>query len=298
MSVMDDLIAKSAVLVEALPYIQKFRNEIVVVKFGGSAMEDPELVKSTMRDIVLMECIGMKPIVVHGGGKAITAELTRQNIPTKFINGLRVTDEATIKVVDDVLHNVTNKSLVDAAAEAGGNPVAISGRSVLTAEKIYSADKDTGEKIDIGFVGDVTEVDSYKLSEALKGRCIPILTPLARGIDGKIYNINADTAAARVAEKLKARKLVFLSDVPGILRDQTDESSLISTIWTNEVAGMIKDKIISGGMIPKIQSSIRALEAGSNKVHMIDGRVRHSLLLEIFTDKGIGTQILRPDSIL
>lgn len=295
---MNDLIAKSDVLVEALPYIQKFRNEIVVIKFGGSAMEDPELVKSTMRDIVLMECIGMKPIVVHGGGKAITAELTRQNIQTRFINGLRVTDEETIKVVNDVLHNVTNRSLVDAASEAGGLPVAISGRSVLTAEKIYSTDKDTGEKIDIGFVGDVTEVDSHKLSEALKGRCIPILTPLARGKDGKIYNINADTAAARVAEKLKARKLVYLSDVPGILRDQKDEKSLISTIWTNEVNAMIKDNIISGGMIPKILSSIRALEAGTNKVHMIDGRIKHSLLLEIFTDEGIGTQIVRPDSIL
>ncbi len=295
---MEDLIRKSDVLVEALPYIQKFRNEIVVVKFGGSAMEDPELVKSTMRDIVLMECIGMRPVVVHGGGKAITAELTRRNIETRFVNGLRVTDEETIKVVDDVLHNVTNQSLVDAAAAAGGNPISLSGRSVMKAEKMYSTDKETGQKLDIGYVGDITDIDSYKLSEALKSRTIPILTPLARGTDGKIYNINADIAACRVAEGLKARKLVFLSDVPGILRDASDESTLISTICTTEVDDMIKNKIITGGMIPKIMSSIRALEAGTNKVHMIDGRVKHSLLLEIFTDSGIGTQIIKPTSIL
>lgn len=298
MTFMEELIQKSSVLVEALPYIQKFRNEIVVVKFGGSAMEDPELVKSTMRDIVLMECIGMRPVVVHGGGKAITAELTRRKIETRFVNGLRVTDEETIKVVDEVLHEVTNKSLVDAAADAGGHPISISGRSVLTAEKMYAIDKETGQKIDIGFVGDITEIDSYRLIEALKSRIIPILTPLARGTDGKIYNINADIAACRVAEGLKARKLVFLSDVPGILRDAKDEKSLISTICTTEVDGMIRKQIITGGMIPKIQSSIRALEAGTNKVHMIDGRIRHSLLLEIFTDSGIGTQIVKPDSIL
>lgn len=298
MTFMEELIQKSSVLVEALPYIQKFRNEIVVVKFGGSAMEDPELVKSTMRDIVLMECIGMRPVVVHGGGKAITAELTRRKIETRFVNGLRVTDEETIKVVDEVLHEVTNKSLVDAAADAGGHPISISGRSVLTAEKMYAIDKDTGQKIDIGFVGDITDIDSYRLIEALKSRIIPILTPLARGTDGKIYNINADIAACRVAEGLKARKLVFLSDVPGILRDAKDEKSLISTICTTEVDGMIRKQIITGGMIPKIQSSIRALEAGTNKVHMIDGRIRHSLLLEIFTDSGVGTQIVKPDSIL
>jgi acetylglutamate kinase len=298
MTFMEELIQKSSVLVEALPYIQKFRNEIVVVKFGGSAMEDPELVKSTMRDIVLMECIGMRPVVVHGGGKAITAELTRRKIETRFINGLRVTDEETIKVVDEVLHEVTNKSLVDAAVEAGGHPISISGRSVLTADKMYAVDKETGQKIDIGYVGDITDIDSYRLIEALKSRIIPILTPLARGTDGKIYNINADIAACRVAEGLKARKLVFLSDVPGILRDAKDESSLISSICTSEVDGMIKKQVITGGMIPKIQSSIRALEAGTNKVHMIDGRIRHSLLLEIFTDSGIGTQIVKPDSIL
>ncbi|MDD2403279.1 MAG: acetylglutamate kinase [Victivallaceae bacterium] len=295
---MKELIAKSEVLVEALPYIQKFRGEIVVVKFGGSSMEDPELVKSTMCDIVLMECIGMRPVVVHGGGKAITAELAKQKIETRFVNGLRVTCGKTIDVVDEVLHNVINRSLVEFATEFGGHPVAVSGKSVLKAEKLYSKDKETGEKIDIGFVGDVVEVDRVRLQEAINNGIMPIITPLAKGDDGNIYNINADIAACRIAESLRSRKLVFLSDVPGIMSDPADESTVISSISTDEIDGMIKNKIISGGMIPKVMSSIRALEAGTNKVHMIDGRIKHSLLLEIFTNHGIGTQIVRPDSVL
>lgn len=294
MVMMKDLIEKSDVLVEALPYIQKFRDEIVVVKFGGSSMEDPELVQSTMRDIVLMECIGMRPVVVHGGGKAISAELARQNIETKFINGLRVTCEKTIGVVDEVLHNVINRSLVEYATGFGGHPVAISGKSILKAEKMYSIDKETGKKIDIGFVGDVVEVDRDRLMEAINNGIVPIITPLAKDEDGNVYNINADIAACRIAESLRARKLVFLSDVPGIMRDPKDESSVISSIRSEDIDAMIEDKTISGGMIPKVMSSVRALKAGTNKVHMIDGRIKHSLLLEIFTDEGIGTEITRP----
>lgn len=293
MVLMKDLIEKSDVLVAALPYIQKFRDEIVVVKFGGSSMEDPDLVRSTMRDIVLMECIGMRPVVVHGGGKAITAELASQNIETKFINGLRVTCDKTIGVVDEVLHDVINRSLVDFATEFGGHPVAISGKNILKAEKMYSTDKETGQKIDIGFVGDVVEVDREQLMTAINNGIMPIITPLAKGEDGKIYNINADIAACRIAESLRSRKLVFLSDVPGIMRDAKDESTVISSIRAEDVEGMIENKIISGGMIPKVLSSIRALKAGTNKVHMIDGRIKHSLLLEIFTDEGIGTEITR-----
>ena len=296
MTRMDSSITKADTLLEALPYIQKFRNALIVVKFGGSAMENPELVKSTMRDIVLMECIGFKPIVVHGGGKAISAELKRQNIPVKFVNGLRHTCERTIKVVDDVLHNQVNRHLVELACSFGGPAVAISGKSILTAEKIFSKDPVTGEAQDIGFVGGIIGVDAAPIQAALAAGQIPVITPLGRGRDGQIYNINADIAACSIAEAVHARKLVFLSDVPGVMRDPADETSVIPTIRTDRIPELIREKVLTGGMLPKINSCVHALESGINKVHMIDGRVRHTLLLEIFTDEGIGTQIVRPDS--
>ena len=295
---MEQLITKADSLVEALPYIQKFRNAIIVVKFGGSSMENPELVRSTMRDIVLMECIGFRPVVVHGGGKAISAELKRQNIPVEFINGLRNTCEKTIKVVDCVLHNQINRGLVEMAREAGGNAIGLSGKDILCAQKMLSTDPVSGEKIDIGFVGDITKVNAEPILAALDKGQIPVITPLGRGEDGCVFNINADIAACRIAEAIHARKLVFLSDVPGILRNPSDESSVIPTIVTTQIQQLIKDKVLSGGMLPKIMSSVRALEDGINKVHMIDGRVKHTLLLEIFTDHGVGTEIIRPDSII
>lgn len=293
----DQYIGKAEVLIEAMPYMQKFRNAIVVVKFGGSSMEDPDLVRSTMRDIVLMECIGMRPVVVHGGGKAISAELKRQDIPVRFVNGLRYTCERTIKVVDDVLHNEVNHNLVDLGLSAGGNTVKLSGKDVLEAERIMSVDPATGEKSDVGFVGDVVRVNSAMILNLLEEGKIPVVTPLGTGRDGQIYNINADVAACKVAEALRARKLVFMSDVPGVMRDPSDESTVIPTIRTDEIPRLISDKVLSGGMLPKIASCVHALESGINKVHMIDGRQRHSLLLELFTDHGVGTQIIRPDSI-
>ncbi len=295
---MNSLINKANVLVEALPYIQRFRNSIMVVKFGGSSMEDPALVASTMRDIVLLEAIGIKPVVVHGGGKAISAELRRQEIPVKFVNGLRFTCERTIKIVDDVLHNQVNADLVKLGCDAGGNMCGISGKQVLKAEKTMSVDPVTGEKSDVGFVGDIVGVNTTPILEALEKRCIPVVTPLGTGLDGLVYNINADVAACNIAEALHARKLVFMSDVPGILSDCEDEKSVIPTIRTDEIDGLIQQKIISGGMLPKIRSCVKALNAGINKVHMIDGRVLHTLLLEIFTDHGVGTQIVRPDSVM
>ncbi len=295
---LDSFIKKADVLAEALPYIQKFRNALIVVKFGGSSMEDPELVRATMRDIVLMECIGFRPVVVHGGGKAISAELKKHDIPVKFINGLRYTCDRTIKIVDDVLHNQVNRALVEMGNHAGGKLAGVSGKDILTAQKTLSTDPATGEAQDVGFVGDIVSVNTSAIDAVLATGRTPVITPLGMGEDGQVYNINADIAACRIAEALCARKLVFLSDVPGIMRDPADENSVIPTICTKDIPQLIKDKVLSGGMLPKIASSVRALEAGINKVHMIDGRVRHTLLLEIFTDQGIGTQIVRPDSIL
>ena len=292
---MQETIDKAAVLIEALPYIQRFRDEIIVIKFGGSAMEDKELIRRTMRDIVFMECVGMKPVVVHGGGKAISAKLSELNIETKFINGLRYTCDRTIKVVDDVLHNVVNSYLVDAVNEAGGKGAGISGKNFLKAEKATTKCRDTGKELDLGYVGEVVHVDTAPIEEALRNNILPIIPPLAIDENGQPYNINADIAACQIAKALKARKLVFLSDVPGILSNPDDENSVISTITVNEVDNLIDQGVISGGMAPKIKSAEEALRAGTNKVHIIDGRVRHSLMLEIFTDSGVGTEIINCD---
>ena len=267
-----------------------------VVKFGGSAMEDPTVTAKTMRDIVLLRAIGVKVVVVHGGGKAISARLKELGVQSQFFNGLRITDGDTINVVDDVLHNNTNKALVDAIKNCDGKGVSISGKSIMRAEKLYSADPETGEKVDIGFVGKVIAVNTAPVLDALEYDFIPVITPLAVDFFGQPYNITADTAACEIAKAMKAEKLVFLSDVPGVLRDPADENSLISQIHISDVPRLIEEKVLSGGMLPKIASCVHALESGINKVHMIDGRVRHTLLLEIFTDNGIGTQIVRPDS--
>ena len=290
---MDKLIRKAEVLIEALPYMQKFQGSIVVVKFGGSAMEDPAVTAKTMRDIVLLHAIGIKVVVVHGGGKAISAKLKELGVQSKFFNGLRITDGETIKVVDDVLHNLTNKALVDAIKECDGKGVSISGKSIMRAEKLFSEDPETGEKVDIGFVGKVLAVNTAPILDALEYGFIPVITPLAVDFFGQPYNVNADTAACEIAKALKAEKLVFLSDVPGVLKDPADEKTLISQIHIAEVPRLIEEKILSGGMLPKIKSCVEALEAGASKVHMIDGRIPHSLLLEIFTEKGVGTAILK-----
>ncbi len=289
---MKRIIDKAAVLIEALPYIQKFRDAIVVIKFGGSAMEDKKLIKSAMRDIVFMECVGMKPVVVHGGGKAITARMKEAGIEAKFINGLRYTCEKTISLVDDVMHNTINSDLVGAILEAGGRGRQVSGKNVLKASRMTTKCPKTGVELDIGLVGEVIGVDVESILGTIDSVSVPVIAPLAVGEDGSIYNINADIAACKIAEALKARKLVFISDVPGILRNPEDHESVISTIKVGEVASLIKDNVISGGMIPKIESAIHAIRAGTKKVHMIDGRIQHSLLLEIFTDKGIGTEII------
>lgn len=290
---MENLIHKAEILTEALPYIQKFRDTVAVIKFGGSAMENPDLIRENARDIVLLEAIGMCPVVVHGGGKAITARLKELNVETKFISGLRVTDEQTIKVVDDVLHNVTNKMLVEGILNAGGKGTSISGKKLLRAKKLFANDAESGKPVDIGFVGEVIAIDNKAIFDALNFDIIPVIAPLAQDFHNQVYNVNADTAACEIAKSIQARKLVFISDVPGILRDPKDEKSLISVIRTSEVQGLIDSGVLSGGMLPKIKSCMDALEHGVTEVHMVDGRNPHSLLLEIFTDHGVGTQIIK-----
>lgn len=290
---MKKIINKAAVLVEALPYIQKFRGETIVIKFGGSVMENTELMKSTMKDIVLMECVGMKPVVVHGGGDAISAKLSSLGIETKFINGLRFTCDKTINVVDDVLHNQINPEIVSAITDAGGKGQQLSGKKFLKAKKMFTSCPKTGNQLDIGFVGDIHNVDVSHILDVMKSNSIPVIPPLACDEKGQVFNINADIAACKIAEALKAKKLVFLSDVPGILQDPANEESVISTIKASEISTLIERGIIKGGMVPKVKSAVHAINAGTNKVHMIDGRMRHSLLLEIFTDGGIGTEIIK-----
>ena len=288
---MQGLIGKASVLIEALPYIQQFRDAVVVVKTGGSFMEDAAAVRSVLRDLVFMECAGLKPVLLHGGGKAISAQLKQEGVETRFINGLRYTCDKTIRVVDEVLHNVINADLVKTIREEGGRPCAVSGKSVLRAERIQEKDEQ-GRDVDLGFVGRVVNVDTEGIRWILNRDEIPVITPLGRDLAGVTYNINADMAACQVAALLKARKMIFLSDVPGILMDPKNPESLISTIRRGEVDKLISDGVVAGGMVPKLRSAAEAIDAGCQQVHMIDGRLPHSLLLEMFTTQGIGTQIV------
>ncbi|MCF7855329.1 MAG: acetylglutamate kinase [Candidatus Pacebacteria bacterium] len=289
---MKKLIEKAAILMEALPYIQEFRDSVVVVKFGGSIMESGEKIRGVLRDIVFMECAGMRPVVVHGGGKAISARLKAAGVETRFVQGLRYTGGEAVKVVDDVLHQEVNANLVAIMQEYEGKPCALSGKSILRADPMTVVDPESGEPLDLGFVGKVVNVDTEQIHWVLNRREVPVITPMGRDMNNRIYNINADMAACRIAAELQAKKLVFLSDVPGILRKADAPDSLMSTIRMEQVEGLIADGVIHGGMVPKIRSAAEALLAGTGKVHMIDGRVQHSLLLEIFTVEGIGTQIV------
>ena len=291
--IMEEYIKKAGVLLEALSYIQNFRDSIVLVKLGGSVMEDEELTSQALKDIVFMEAVGMRPVIVHGGGKAISAKLKEKNVPTRFINGLRYTCEQTINIVDDVLHNTVNNNIVEIIKSHGGRARRLSGKNILKAKKMFTKDLKTGKELELGFVGEVYKATTRPILEIVESDVIPVITPLAVDTKGQIYNVNADIAAAKIAEFLNARKLVYISDVPGILRDVNDNDSVISTIHLKEIKKYIEDGTISGGMLPKINSAIEALKAGTNKVHMVDGRVKHTLLLEIFTDSGVGTQIIK-----
>lgn len=288
-----DPIDKANALIEALPYLQAFRGKTFLIKMGGSAMEDPDLVSKVMRDIVFLEVAGIRPIVVHGGGKAISAAMKEAGLEAKFVGGFRVTTDEAIAIVSRVLSDEINPGLVSMIRGFGGKAVGIPGHDVFLGEKTPGTDE-SGAKVDIGRVGEVVGCRMAHMDAALAAGIVPVISPLAAELaSGLPLNINADLAAAALAKELRVAKLVYLSDVPGLLRDPSDPSSLIQSVKRVEAEAMIADGTISGGMIPKIRSAVDALNAGVRKVHFVDGRLPHALLLEIFTDGGIGTEVVR-----
>jgi len=290
-----DLIAKANTLLEALPYILKFGGETFVVKYGGSFMDSPDadVRTSVARDIVFLEAVEINPVVVHGGGKAITRAMEKAGLKADFIQGQRVTDEATVKIVDDVLTGEINPEIVKTIKELGGRPVGFAGRDIFKCRKLWLDDPEKpGAKIDIGYVGEVIEVNAAPLKESIWCGFTPVISPTARGEDGKIYNCNADVAAAMTAIALKAKRLVFMSDVPGLMRNPKDAATVITHLQTNEVPGLKTAGIVDKGMIPKVDSAVAAVQSGVEKVSFVDGRVPHAVMLEIFTDAGVGTEIV------
>jgi len=284
----EEFIQKAATLVEALPYIREFEGKTVVIKYGGAAMENARLRESTAEDIVLMKYVGMNPVVVHGGGPEINRTLQRLGVEAKFHNGLRITDEETVKIVEMVLAGALNKEIVTLVSRAGGNPIGISGKdgNLLHARKLNAKDG-----TDLGFVGEITGVHFKILTVLCEAGLIPIIAPIATDAQGNTWNVNADSAAGEIAAAIQAEKLVFLTDTPGILRDPKDKASLIHQLNYLEIEELIAQGIIAGGMIPKVEACLKALDYGVAKTHIIDGRVPHSLLLEIFTDRGMGTLV-------
>ena len=292
---MQDLISKAASLLEALPYIQKFSGETFVVKYGGSFMDSPDVAvrNGVARDIVFLEAVEINPVVVHGGGKAITRAMEKAGLAANFIQGQRVTDEATVQIVDDVLSREINPEVVATINSLGGVAKGFAGPDIFRCRKMLLDDKEKpGAKIDVGYVGEVIGVNTAPLLECIAKGITPVISPTARGEDGKIYNCNADVAAAQVAIALKAKRLVFMSDVPGLMRDPKDPATLIAHLQTSEVPGLKATGIVDKGMIPKVDSAVAAIKSGVEKVSLVDGRVPHSVLLEIFTDAGVGTEVV------
>jgi acetylglutamate kinase len=285
-------ILKAEVLIEAIPYIRTFAGSIVVVKYGGSAMVDEQLKKSVIQDIAMLKYIGLKPVVIHGGGKEITSLLDRLGKKSEFLDGLRVTDAETAQVAEMVLSGSIGKSLVSELEQVGISAVGISGkdgRTLLCSKKL----DDKGR--DLGYVGHVEKVDTSLLETLLSNNFVPVVSPVGVDEEGNTYNINADYAASAVAGSLSAQKLVFLTDVEGILKDKDDPSSIIRTLSTRQAEAYIQDGTINGGMIPKVQCCLDGLEKGVSSVHVLDGRVSHAILLEIFTTRGIGTMVTKEE---
>src|SRR4051812_44411132 len=290
---MEKIISKAATLLEALPYMQRFRGEIFVIKYGGSFMDssDLEVRHRLARDIVFLETVGINPVVVHGGGKAITRALDSAGLTAEFVQGYRKTDSATIEIVDRVLSREINPEIVKAIEGFGGKAKTFVGPDIFRCRK-FKAAGDSGEPVDLGFVGEVCDVDIVTLRECIRRSVTPVISPTARDENGQVYNCNADIAAAKTAVALKARRLVFMSDVPGLLRDQKDDGTLVSHLSVNDVPGLKKAGVVNEGMIPKVDSAIAAIENGVEKVQFVDGRIPHSILLEIFTDAGVGTEVV------
>ena len=292
---MQDLIAKSATLLEALPYIQKFNGATFVVKYGGSFMDSPDdaVRNGVARDIVFLEAVEINPVVVHGGGKAITRAMEKAGLKANFIQGQRVTDDATVQIVDAVLSREINPEVVATINSLGGVARGFAGPDIFRCRKLWLEDKDRpGAKLDLGYVGEVVAVNTAPLLECIAQGITPVISPTARGEDGHIYNCNADVAAAQVAIALKARRLVFMSDVPGLMRDPKDPATVISTLHVSEVPALKQTGVVDKGRIPKVDSAVAALQSGVEKVSLIDGRVPHSVLMEIFTDQGLGTEVV------
>ncbi len=283
----------ASVLIEALPYIQKFHGETIVIKYGGNAMIDDNLKESFARDIVLMKLIGINPIIVHGGGPQINNFLEKLDIESSFVDGIRVTDDMTMEIVQMVLGGLVNKEIVTQLCSAGGKAVGITGKdgNLLQAKKLRLPSSNPEEDyVDVGLVGEIESVDTDILRHLMENNTIPVIAPIGAGANGESYNINADTVAGKVAEYLRAEKLILLTNTAGVL----DESGQVLSILTrNEVEELTQNRSISEGMIPKVECAISAIENGVNSVQIIDGRISHCLLLELFTDSGIGTQIVR-----
>ena len=290
---MDDAIRKAGVLIEAMGWIRQFRDRYVVIKLGGSALEAPESVNSLLTDVIFMETVGMKPVLVHGGGKLISQAMAAGGIEPRFVQGRRYTDEPTLEIVSRVLGEEIPESLIGEISRQGGHAVRLAGpgSNCLVAEPLR-LEGDDGQEVELGRVGHVVEVDTGMIESACAGGRIPVLPSVARGRDGRLFNVNADTAAAAVARMLGAEKLVFLSDVPGIYADREDPDSLLGHLNMSACHDLITEGVIDSGMVPKVDAALEALQAGVQKVHIVDGRMAHSVLLEIYSDTGVGTEIV------
>lgn len=291
---MEEAIAKAGALIEAMEYIRQFRGKIVVIKLGGSILDDEELQRKLLKDVVFMQTVGMQPILVHGGGKAITKAMEQAGLEPVWVQGRRYTDERTLAIAEHVLVHKTNTPICKMIGEMGGTPMGLHSLSscVLVAEPLRLANGD-GRKIDLGFVGNVTDVNATLLKTLCAAGTIPVIAPVARDKAGGKLNVNADSAAGKVAAAVDAEKIVVLSDTHGILKDIKDPASRISSIDEQQIKEMIAGGIINSGMMPKVEACLIALDGGVKKAHIIDGRIAHSLLLEIYTEKGIGTQIVK-----
>lgn len=289
---MSDGLEKAKVLIDALPYIREFNGNTVVIKYGGSAMLDPEINKTIVQDMVLLKLVGLKPVIVHGGGPEINSMLKRLDIQSEFINGLRVTTKETMEVVEMVLAGKVNKQIVEMISGQGGCPVGLTGKD----GKILKAKKLNKDGVDLGFVGEIEEVNTRLIKSLIDNDFIPIIAPIGSDDEGNTYNINADYAAVAIAGALNAQKLVFLTDVEGVLKDKDDPESLISFLSDIEAKKHIESGIIAGGMIPKVECCMEAIEKGVSMVHILDGRKKHALILEIYTPNGIGTMIYKKEA--